>query len=258
MGKMKEMPATALTPREPEAPAPAPVQTQAQVPTRPDDFNPWLDPTNAGEASFGALMFFRQGKWYVGETEVQLGTKLLVHMPEAQRGWVRFENGKLAESRLTYCRDCIPDSERDALGYTDPDEWETDDDNRPIDPWNARRYLPMENLETGEIVTWAFWSDGGIKAYEKLSRLYAPVFKTGKLPIVALQTDSYYNKKHHRDTPIPVLRWVKWHDPNEPQGTMEIIPPDDKPQAATKTYPPDRITTGGPKRNADMDDDIPF
>jgi hypothetical protein len=254
MGKMKEMVA-----RQPEPePAPAPEPTPApQVPVRGDYFNPWLDPSNAGD-NHGPLMFYRQGKWEIGKDEVPLGTKYLVLMPEAQRGWVRFENGKLAETRLTYCRDCVPDPERDTLGYTDESEWETDDGNRPVDPWNARRYLPMEDLETGEIVTWVFWSDGGIKAYEKLSRLYAAVHKTGKLPIVSLQTGTYWNKRFHKDTDIPVLKWVRWHDRDAPQGTVEIIPPDDKPQTAAKTYPPDRITTGGPKRNADMDDDIPF
>jgi hypothetical protein len=147
----------------------------------------------------------------------------------------------------------MPDPERGALGYNDPDEWEKNDDDEPVDPWNQRRYLPMENLETGEIVTWAFWSDGGIKAFEKLSRAYAPYFKTTKLPVVALATDSYYNKRHHRDTPIPVLKIVRWHDIGAPQGEAEIIPPD-KPQ--TKTYSSDRITTGS--RNSDMDDSIPF
>jgi len=254
MGKMKEM-AT----REPAAPPPAP--EPAQVPARPDDFNPWLDPSNAGETSFGALMFYRQGKWCIGEEEVPLGSQFIAYMPEARRGWIRFKDGKPVEPRLDYCRDCKPVPERDTLGDDNPDEWETDDDNRPVDPWNKRHYLPLEDVETGEVVTWAFWSDGGVKAYNKLCRTYAPVFKTSKLPIISLQTDSYYNKKHHRDTSIPVLKFVRWHDCGPAaQGTAEIIPPDASPPASPpKTYSPDRIMTGGPpKRDAEMDDSIPF
>jgi len=259
MGKMKEMAARQPEPEpEQEAPTPA-VAQQAQVPARPENFNPWLDPSNAGEANFGDLMFYRDRKWYIGKDEVPLGTKYLALVDQSQRGWVKFENNKLVKQHLTYCRDCIPDLAREALGDNDPDEWETNDDNEPVDPWNQRRYLPMENLETGESVTWAFWSDGGIKAFEKLSRLYAMVHTTGRQPVVALMTDTYWSKKHHKDIPIPVLKFVKWHDANEPQGTMEVIPPDPKPGG--KTYSPDNITTGGPPKrnaNADMDDDIPF
>jgi hypothetical protein len=267
MGKMKDsaalvapapapMQAPTPAPAPMQAPTPAPAPTQAQVPAHPD-FNPWLAIAGESGSQFGQLIFYRQGAWYLGDDEIEIGTKYLVQIPEAKRGWVRFENGSAAEYRLDYCRDYVPVPARDTLGFTDESQWETDDKTgEPVDPWNMRHYLPMEDLDTRDLCTWAFWSDGAVAAFQKLARQYAPYFKTTKVPIVSLQTSSYYNKKWHCQTQIPILKFVRWGDRCGPGYASEesgmslenTFAPDDDVQAPAKK----------PRPQPDMDDKIPF
>jgi hypothetical protein len=259
MGKMKEAAAAALPPREPDPPAPAPApQVQAQVPAKPKSSNPFQNIGNRSR-SRGQLAFYRQGDWYFGKDKIELGTKMLALVDQAEEGWERWEGGQIVESWLHPCRDEVEKEPRETMGYTDEGEWETNDNGDPQDPLSYRTYLPMEDPETHEIVRWVFWSDGAMGAWERLCDRYAPFYGTNKYPVVSLGSGSYFNKRHRKDTAIPVLRIERWENygaPLQGEAEAEIIPPDPKPQ---KTYPSDRITTGGPpKRDSEMDDSIPF
>jgi hypothetical protein len=198
----------------------------------------------------GPLMFYRQGDWYEGKEAIPLGTRLLAIVDRASHGWVRWKNSEIVEERLHLICDDVEAEKREDLGYLDKSEWETDDNGEPQDPWSYRHYLPMRTADH-EPITWCFWSDGAMGCWEKLCARYAPFYGSGKYPVVELGTDTYFNKRFRKDTDFPVLKIVRWLSyGTEAAGEVEIIPP-----AGTNGG---SSTAQLPKRDAEMDDSIPF
>jgi hypothetical protein len=217
----------------------------------PNAEDPFFKFANEAGGNFGkGVISYRDHKYYLGEKEVALGAKFVAHVSEMKRGWRRFgKDGEENEFRLHYVREDVPIEEREALGCMDESEWPKNDDGERIDPYQFAYYLPIEDLETGEMYTFGTVSEGGKSALRDLAREYATYKKLGWMLIISLQTSSYYSKKWHRDTAIPVLQVETW----EPVG----MPAEDAP-APVKTYPADRITSGSSLRGGEMDDDIPF
>ena len=86
---------------------------------------------------------------------------------------------------------------------------EKDADGKPRDPWVAQWFLPLINIENGEVVTFVTGSKGGIAAVSDLCRVYGHKKRDGLLPIVALKTRSYKHKQYGRiETPdLPIVGW---------------------------------------------------
>jgi hypothetical protein len=196
----------------------------------------------------GPLGFYRQGKWYEGKDEIPLGTRLLALVDQARHGWVRWENAEIVEERMHFCRDDVEAEKREDLGFLDTSKWEVNE-GEPQDPWSYRQYLPMITADH-EPLTWCFWSDGAMGCWEKLADRYAPFYGTNKYPVVELQTDTYWNKRFRKDTDYPVLKIVRWMSYGaETAGEAEVIPPDNNNGSGTAQLP---------KRDFEMDDEIPF
>jgi len=60
------------------------------------------------------------------------------------------------------------------LGDTDQALWETDKNGKPIDPWSQQTYVPMIQVETGELYCFIFRSFGGKQTFRDLCRAYSP------------------------------------------------------------------------------------
>lgn len=141
------------------------------------------------------LKFSRNGEWVTGqnEDEFDLSRKLAANMEELSIGWIRWADGKPAERRMNLLTSGIKPEPRDALGYTDQDLWELDEEGRPKDPWKFTNELPMAHPEDGEQLTFSASSKGGIGAIGNLCKAYAKErqVKQGKVPLIELSRSSY-------------------------------------------------------------------
>jgi hypothetical protein len=185
-----------------------------------DDDDPFAEVANEGGGQFGKILKYNKGEWTHAAKVVALGTEFLVLMPEALRGDVKFQDGKPVEQRLGLIRDRAKFAKRADLGDTDQALWETDKNGKPIDPWSPQTYVPMIQVETGELYCFIFRSFGGKQTFRDLCRAYSPYRTSNMLPVISIQTDRY----KHEDfgwIDIPILRIERWEDssgvaPNTP------------------------------------------
>ena len=133
---------------------------------------------------------------------------------------------------------------RDELGDLDEEKWQRDTKGKPKDPWSLQYYVPMEDPDEGSVAIFVTSSNGGINALGKLFDVCARNVKSG-LPIVKLGVRSYQHPEFGK-IKTPDFQVVSW------DGGQVVTPA--QPQPATKAA----ISTGRPRKNGDMDDDIPF
>jgi hypothetical protein len=94
-------------------------QTAPAIPAE----NPFSDYGSEAFAStiVGQLLKFNKGEWLVGREEEALpeGTELVAGMPTLQSGWMKWTDGKPAESRMGLRSDGFRPDSRDTLGDDD-------------------------------------------------------------------------------------------------------------------------------------------
>jgi len=169
-------------------------KTALQV-THPE--NPWLEAASETRNELGRLLKFMKGKWMVGDDLVPDGTEYIAHLPQAMRGFVHFQDGKVVDRKIGKIADGFKPPQRVELSDNDPENWSDRDANgKPRDPWVAQWFLPLISVEIGDLVTFVTGSKGGISAIANLCRIYGSKHRNGLLPIVALRTRSY----KHRST----------------------------------------------------------
>jgi len=185
----------------------------------------------------GDFLKFSKVEWQKGQNneEVALGTRLAANMAELSIGWIRWEDGKPAERRFGLLAHGHKPELRGELGYTDHDEWETDKDGKPIDPWSFTNELPVADPETGEQMTISMSSKGGIGAMGNLCKAYGKEYRQreGLVPIIELQRDSYIHREYGK-LYVPVMNIVDWVEngsvPDAP--AKEDEPVEEEPAAA--------------------------
>lgn len=168
-------------------------------------------------ASGGTFLKFNRGEWQVGQNgeETPLGRLLVANMDELSIGWIRWLDGKPAERRMGLLVQGYRPESRDALGYTDQTLWEveTDGENagKPKDPWSFTNELPLADPETGEQLTFAASSKGGIGCIGNLCKQFAKGrgANAGLVPVLELARDSYMHPKYKK-TYVPVLNITDW------------------------------------------------
>ena len=163
----------------------------------------------------GAFLKFSKGEWLLGQNddEVALGRRLAANMSELSIGWIRWADGKPAERRMGLLSQGFKPEARDALGFTEQRDWETDEQGQPKDPWNFTNELPLADPETGEQMTFSASSKGGIGAIGNLCKAYGREYRQreGLVPVIDLQRDSYKHAKYGK-TYVPVMNIVDWID----------------------------------------------
>src|SRR6516165_3006769 len=102
--------------------------------------------------SLGPLLKFIKGEWFIGDTKIEIGRAYVAHLSELVHGWVKFQDGKPVEQRVGKVADKFRPAKREELGDLDRDKWETQLSGAPRDPWSLQFFLPLEDVETGEIV----------------------------------------------------------------------------------------------------------
>jgi hypothetical protein len=162
----------------------------------------------AAQAQEMRLLKFAKGKWYVGDDELPAGREFMAHVPQLAHGWVKFVDGKVAEQRVGIVADGFEHATRDELGDTDESKWEKDGAGAPRDPWTSQYYLPLEDAETGELLTFVTGSQGGNSAIGRLTNQFVRNVRRG-LPLVRLAAGSYKHKNFGR-VEVPEFAVTGW------------------------------------------------
>jgi hypothetical protein len=163
----------------------------------------------AADAQEMRLLKFVKGEYFSGDDNIPLGREFVAHVAQLAHGWVKFTDGKVVEQRVGVAADGFRPAQRDELGDTDQTKWETDATGKPRDPWCQQQYVPLENAETGELVTFVTASQGGKSAIGRLVTQFVRNCHNG-LPVVRLATSSYKHKSFGRvEVPdFPIVRWI--------------------------------------------------
>jgi hypothetical protein len=162
-----------------------------------------------GANELGTLLKYSKGHYIIGTEEVRLGTEYIAHVEHWVRGYVKFRGGCLIEHKVGRVADGFVVPTREELDETDATLWEKSPSGEPKDPWSKQSYLPLENIETGEIVTFVSGSYGGRQAISKLCSQAARHLASMGQPVVKLGTESYKHKSYGR-TDKPILHLVRW------------------------------------------------
>ncbi len=209
------------------------VQSGGAVATQ-DGYDPFAAYGAEAASGSGDFLKFSKGEWLLGQNneEQPLGRRLVANMSELSIGWIRWKDGKPAERRMGFLSQGFRPEARDALGHTDEALWDTDNDGKPQDPWTATNELPLADPETGEQMTFAASSKGGIGGIGNLCKAYGKEYRLqgDKVPVIELRRDSYMHPVYKK-LYVPVLPIVAWVE----NGSVPAPAPAEEKPAASST-----------------------
>jgi hypothetical protein len=174
-----------------------------------------------GANELGRLLKFSKGHYLVAAEEIPLGRQFVAHIEHWTRGWVKFKRGELVERRVGRVADGFVVPRREELDDTDSSTWEIDTRGEPQDPWSQQSYLPFEDGESGDILTFVSGSLGGRQAVSRLAARSARHMATMGLPIIALAIESYKHKNFGR-IDKPDFSIIGWTNPNPTQEVVQL------------------------------------
>jgi hypothetical protein len=187
----------------------------------PANCNEEADNLLASTEGHEKLLKFVKGKYKVGDDEVPLGSQYVVHANQLTFCWIKFTDSRVADRRMGRAADGFVPPKREELGDTDQSKWAVVD-GEAKDPWSFQHLLPLENLESGEVVIFTTSSIGGKIATEEVVREYARRLKrkgSRALPIVKLAVKQMPTKKFG-DVPRPYFEVEGWED--SPAGDAKL------------------------------------
>jgi hypothetical protein len=179
-----------------------------------------------GGSGFGVLLkfdFAKERYQIVGGDEVPLGRQYIAHADQYARGFVKFVDKKVADNGVRIVR---------LVDGPQPERCDLDDlelMNTPEDPWVFQRYLPLEDLETGELVTFVGKSIGSKIALSNLLETFKLNHATRGLPIIALAV-GHFKTRDYGEKPRPDFKIQDWTGPARSAAQKDDPPsgyPDD-------------------------------
>jgi hypothetical protein len=109
----------------------------------------------------GRMIKFQDGLYKLDKTEIVSGSSCFI-VNAVITAWVRWENKKLVEHRVTKAGQVHP--ERDELGDLDQNQWPAGLNDEPDDPWKDTRYVHLIDQKTGADLTFVTDNFGGRRA----------------------------------------------------------------------------------------------
>jgi hypothetical protein len=171
----------------------------------------------------GSLVKFKRGRYEKGiEKEiVPLGTRFAAE-PDIKLAYIEFSED---EDGQTVVGAPIPwtgdRNQRESLGRTDQEKWETNSDGSKIDPIPLTAYLVVHNLRTGESMTISMMSKSALKVMFALAGTFANYLRASpkSYPIIEVGSTTVTFKKGGKNIEFdkPTLRIVEWRDPDKPR-----------------------------------------
>ena len=161
----------------------------------------------AGGGRSGPLLKFdaNTSKYTIDKSEVPLGRKFIVHIPQYARGWVLFRDKSPVDYKVHKITEGKP-----------PDRKELDSSIADLDEdgWVYQRYLPLEDYDTSELITFVSKSTGAKIAIENLIQAYMMGRHRGGLPIVCLAISDFRTREFGRK-PRPDFKLIGWTSDHE-------------------------------------------
>jgi hypothetical protein len=160
----------------------------------------------AGGGRSGPLLKFdaNTSKYTIDKNEVPVGRKFIVHVLQFARGWVLFRDKRPVDSKVHKITEGKP-PDREELDSAIAD---SDDDG-----WVYQRYLPLEDYDTSELITFVSKSTGAKIAIENLIRAYAMGRHRGGLPIICLAISDFGTREYGRKS-RPDFKLIGWTSDN--------------------------------------------
>jgi hypothetical protein len=154
---------------------------------------------------------FKKGHFVTGknDTEIPAGREYVAYVRDAEYGWIKFQNETVVEGPRGKITDGFRAPAREALGDNEQSRWKQED-GKPRDPWCLQWYLPLIEIESGEVYVFVSGSDGGKKAIGDLLRTFARNVHRGK-PIVKLEAGFYPHPRYGR-VDEPKIKVVSWEN----------------------------------------------
>jgi hypothetical protein len=151
---------------------------------------------NKPQLILGDILRFTKGDWLVGKDLLPVDTEALAGMPWMYVGWIKWIKNKPVAQAMARVGSGLKPPKRKTLGDNDPELQPTNNHGEPEDPWKFSVYLPAL-LRTGNFVTFASQSRGGIKATGELAKRYGEHLKMhpDQLPLVKLGVGGYEHPK---------------------------------------------------------------
>src|SRR5215813_2084336 len=161
----------------------------------------------ASGGGFGRLLKFdaNTSRYTIDNNEVPLGRKFIVHIPQYARGWVLFRDKRPVEYKIHKITEGKP-PDREEL---DSEIADSDDDG-----WVYQRYLPLEDYDTSELITFVSKSTGAKIALENLIQAYMMGRHRGGLPIISSAISDFRTREFGRK-PRPDFRLIGWTSDND-------------------------------------------
>jgi hypothetical protein len=160
----------------------------------------------AGGGRSGPLLKFdaNTSKYTIDKNEVPVGRKFIVHIPQYARGWVLFRDKCPVEYKVHQITDGKPPDRKEL----DSPIADSDDDG-----WVYQRYLPLEDYDTSELITFVSKSTGAKIAIENLIQAYMMGRHRGGLPIICLAISDFRTREFGRK-PRPDFKLIGWTSDN--------------------------------------------
>jgi hypothetical protein len=183
----------------------------------------WGDAANeAAERTIrGVLLRFADWHWTAGKERRPIadGTRLVALATTAM--WQRWESGRVAEQRMRQPGRRMP--EREELGFDKQDEWETDSDGEPVDPWKNCRLVYLVDPQTAEAFTFSTSSWGGRGAVADLGDQIARMRSVhlDAVPIVELRAAEMPTRHGRKSKPVFKIVGWKTADNNQQPAPAE-------------------------------------
>jgi hypothetical protein len=238
------------------------VATMKNTALAPVEDNPFKDYADAGQGGniTGTLLKFAKGDYLAGahSRAIAVGSRFIANMHSLSIGWIRWSNGKPADTRMGRVVDHFKPAWRNDLGDNDSALWEVDDNGVPKDCWQFTNTLEMADPETRELFTFSTSSKGGRKCLGRLCQTYGDERDRhpDEWPIIELGINSYqHSNKAYGRIKDPVFTIVGWI-PKDADAPASAPMPAPKPAPAMVVAPLSDEPL--PYETGDPDYDPPF
>jgi hypothetical protein len=187
-----------------------------------------------GNLGSQTLLKFSRGIYSTRDGEVALDSEAVVLVRELAREWIKFRNNTLVDRKIYRAalgERVPPREELDDFSPEEQRNWEKGLDGNPRDPWTFQYRLPMELIESAEMLCFVTGSIGGKRAVSDLVDAAARRLRVQPQlgnPVVKLGTLNMPTRYSKTGTPRPNFPIIGWNNedrvvPDYPMTSQEEL-----------------------------------